>query len=209
METAVEEFILKRCEGAVSRIIRERKEDLKLPNHLLGYRRLYLKLVFRNVQDLLAVRKDLLPLALANAKKRNAVDAYAEVMQDQANGMNGMSVEMDVDEDAEGELYQASTSRGKGPDKDPREYIIDIREYDVTYYLRAAIDLEIRVGLWYAVTFTEERPAFKQLPERVKRADPVVMAYDIETTKAPLKLSDSTVDQIIYDRWTVLSHYQS
>jgi hypothetical protein len=97
METAVEEFILKRYEGAVSRIIRERKEDLKLPNHLLGYRRLYLKLVFRNVQDLLAVRKDLLPLALANAKKRNAVDAYAEVMQDQANGMNGMSVEMDVD----------------------------------------------------------------------------------------------------------------
>jgi DNA polymerase epsilon subunit 1 len=151
----------------------------------------------RNVQDLLAVRKDLLPLALENAKKRNAVDAYAEVMQDQANGMNGMSVEMDVDKDAEGDLYQASTSRGKGPDKDPREYIIDIREYDVTYYLRAAIDLEIRVGLWYAVTFTEGRPAFKQLPERVKRADPVVMAYDIETTKAPLKLSDSTVDQIM------------
>jgi DNA polymerase epsilon subunit 1 len=196
METAVEEFIMKRYEGAVLKIVRERKEDLKLPNHLLGHRRLYLRLVFRNVQDLLAVRRDLLPLALNNAKKRNAVDAYAEVMQDQSHGANGFGVEMDVDEDGEPDDFQ-HLSKGKGPEKDPRDYIIDIREYDVTYYLRTAIDLEIRVGLWYAITFTEGKPAFKNLPERVKRADPVVMAYDIETTKAPLKFPDQAIDQIM------------
>jgi DNA polymerase epsilon subunit 1 len=35
------------------------------------------------------------------------------------------------------------------------------------------------------------------LEERLQRADPVVMAYDIETTKLPLKFPDATVDQIM------------
>lgn len=35
------------------------------------------------------------------------------------------------------------------------------------------------------------------LEERLQRADPVVMAYDIETTKLPLKFPDATIDQII------------
>jgi DNA polymerase epsilon subunit 1 len=90
-------------------------------------------------------------------------------------------------------LGRAGTSR----DTDPRECIIDVREYDVTYYLRVAMDNEIRVGLWYAVTFAEGRPSFKPLTERVKRADPVVMAYDIETTKAPLKFPDHAIDQVM------------
>jgi DNA polymerase epsilon subunit 1 len=59
------------------------------------------------------------------------------------------------------------------------------------------MDNEIRVGLWYAVSFTEGQPSFKPLTERVKRADPVVMAYDIETTKAPLKFPDHAIDQVM------------
>lgn len=35
------------------------------------------------------------------------------------------------------------------------------------------------------------------LEERLQRADPVVMAYDIETTKLPLKFPDATIDQIM------------
>lgn len=35
------------------------------------------------------------------------------------------------------------------------------------------------------------------IPERVKRAEPVVMAFDIETSKAPLKFPDQQVDQIM------------
>ena len=37
----------------------------------------------------------------------------------------------------------------------------------------------------------------KCLEERLQRADPVVMAYDIETTKLPLKFPDATIDQIM------------
>jgi DNA polymerase epsilon subunit 1 len=43
----------------------------------------------------------------------------------------------------------------------------------------------------------EGQPKLTQLTDRVKRAEPVVMAYDIETTKAPLKFPDQAVDQVM------------
>ncbi|TFK37082.1 hypothetical protein BDQ12DRAFT_736481 [Crucibulum laeve] len=186
-ETTVEEWLKKKYEGLICRIVRERKEDLKLPNHLMGHRRLYLQLCFHNISDLLNVRRDILPLALANSAKRDAVDAYAEVISATA----GASMDIEL----EGEMGRSG--KGLGRDKDPREAIIDIREYDVPYYLRVAIDNDIRVGLWYAVTFAAGQPSFSRITERVKRADPVVMAYDIETTKAPLKFPDQAIDQVM------------
>lgn len=35
------------------------------------------------------------------------------------------------------------------------------------------------------------------MQERVARAEPVVMAFDIETTKAPLKFPDQLTDQVM------------
>ena len=49
------------------------------PNHLLGYRRTLLKLTFANVNDLLAVRRTVAPIAERNKRKLNAMDIYAEV----------------------------------------------------------------------------------------------------------------------------------
>lgn len=189
----MEEWLRKTYTGIIVRITREHKDDLKLPNHLMGHRRLYLQLAFRNVSDLLTVRRDLLPLAQANGAKRDAVDAYAEVV----NATSGATVDIEMDAEFQEVGGSASTRAGVVRDKDPKESIIDIREYDVPYHLRVAIDIDIRIGLWYAVTFTAGQPAFRQLKERIKRADPVVMAYDIETTKAPLKFPDQAIDQIM------------
>lgn len=191
METIIEEWALKKYEGLIVRITRVRKEDLQLPNHLLGHKRLYLQLHFRNVSDLLSVRRDIMPLALANSAKLDAVDAYAEVVQ--ATTDASMSIEIE----SEWGVAEESQTGGSSSNKDPREGIIDIREYDVPYYLRVAMDNELRVGLWYSITFTSGHPSFSQIVERVKRADPVVMAYDIETTKAPLKFPDQAVDQVM------------
>jgi hypothetical protein len=47
--------------------------DYSLAQSIIGHRRLYLQIVFRNVGDLLAVRKDTMPLALANSAKLTAV----------------------------------------------------------------------------------------------------------------------------------------
>lgn len=131
------------------RIVRIKKEDLKMvralairqlrhvnnpalkPNHLLGYRRLFLQLRFKNITNLLSVRRDLLPLALKNSQKMDAIDAYAEVV----NATAHMQVSIDDSWTAEAE---GSTSRSKNAD--PKDLIVDIREYDVPYYLRVAID---------------------------------------------------------------------
>lgn len=186
-ETLVEEHLVKRHEGLLTRIVREYKEDLKQPNHLLGARRTFLQLCFRNVQDLLGVRKELLPLAQANAAKRSAVDAYADMVSATTHASSAMDIDYPSNSSSSHAAWGAEDAQTRG-DKDPRECIVDIREYDVPYYLRVAMDNEIRVGLWYGVTFNAGQPVFRQIVERVKRPDPVVVAYDIETTKAPLKV---------------------
>jgi DNA polymerase epsilon subunit 1 len=66
-------------EGAVKSVKRVEKEDLQMPNHLLGYRRTFLELRFANVQNLLAARRDIAPVAEKNKKGMDAMDTYAEV----------------------------------------------------------------------------------------------------------------------------------
>jgi DNA polymerase epsilon subunit 1 len=78
-EAEVEEWIKRAGDGVVKRVSKVEKEDLQMPNHLLGYRRTLLKLEFANVTDLLAVRKVVMPIAEKNKKNVNAMDTYAEV----------------------------------------------------------------------------------------------------------------------------------
>ena len=56
---------------------------------------------------------------------------------------------------------------------------------------------DIRIGKWYSVEAKHGHVKLTCLEERLTRADPVVMAYDIETTKMPLKFPDATIDQIM------------
>ena len=57
--------------------------------------------------------------------------------------------------------------------------------------------LDVRVGLWYEITSQTGAIKIKRIPSLVKRAEPVVMAYDIETSKQPLKFPDQQTDQIM------------
>lgn len=79
-EAEVEEWV-KRVpgEGCVKSVRRVEKDDLKMPNHLLGYKRTFLELKFANVSDLMGARRDIMPIAEKNRKNMNAMDAYAEV----------------------------------------------------------------------------------------------------------------------------------
>lgn len=56
---------------------------------------------------------------------------------------------------------------------------------------------DIRVGLWYEVVANHGEISINLIKERVSRAEPVVMAFDIETTKAPLKFPDQQSDQVM------------
>lgn len=56
---------------------------------------------------------------------------------------------------------------------------------------------DIRVGLWYTVRSLLGVLSIERITDRVKRAEPVVMAFDIEVTKSPLKFPDQATDQIM------------
>lgn len=56
---------------------------------------------------------------------------------------------------------------------------------------------DIRIGKWYTVEAKHGVISLSCLEERLQRADPVVLAFDIETTKLPLKFPDSVTDQIM------------
>lgn len=111
------------------------------PNHLLGYQRTVIQLVFRNVNDLFLVRKEVLPVVQRNQAKMDAVDAYAEVVSRD----HGMDTDF-VDESGDATSaalpdYVAQASNVASTSSSAAtEYLIDIREYDVPYCLRVAID---------------------------------------------------------------------
>ncbi|KAF2685905.1 DUF1744-domain-containing protein [Lentithecium fluviatile CBS 122367] len=182
-EPEVEEWCKRTFEGLVKAIKRVEKEDLSMPNHLTGYRRTFLQLCFANVNDLLAVRKGLGPIVEKNKKNVNAMDTYAEVASTNA----GFDI---FDEGYEYEKRPTATI-------DASDFILDIREYDVPYHVRVAIDKDVRIGKWYTVEAKHGVISLTCIEDRLTPADPVVMAYDIETTKLPLKFPDAVIDQIM------------
>lgn len=179
-EAEVEEFLQRKFE-VVRSLVRVVKDDLRAPNHLLGNRKTFVRIAFDNVNDLLAVRKALLPIIERNMRDLDAIDTYAEMLA--ANRPSLM----------QGESSEFSNTRRQ----DAASYIIDIREYDVPYHIRVAIDCDIRIGKWYTAEAKDGDVKLQEVPERISRADPVVMAFDIETTKLPLKFPDAAIDQIM------------
>lgn len=72
----------------------------------------------------------------------NAIDAYAEAVSAEAAAATRIVID---GEDAPTtawsmEIDAAMNTRKGAGDRDPREGIIDVREFDVPYYLRTAID---------------------------------------------------------------------
>ncbi|OMJ24716.1 DNA polymerase epsilon catalytic subunit A, partial [Smittium culicis] len=164
-ESEVEEYLKRKFEGVIVDAQIIDKEDLDMANHLTGKRRICIKLLFNNIQELMSVRKTL-QFAVKKNKEKLKIQSY--------NSFNSSKYSSNIE-----------------------EYIVELREHDVPYYQRVAIDQNIRVGLWYLVTPDSESITLKCLEEKVNRPDPVVLAYDIETTKLPLKFPDASIDMIM------------
>ncbi|CAI5755607.1 unnamed protein product [Candida verbasci] len=161
-QSEVEEWLKKFLESCnVKQFSRVVKEDLKLPNHLLGLQKTLIKLSFHNIQDLLQARRLLNPIIKDNQLKKETRNIY--------------EIE----------------------NEDPSTFIDDIREFDVPYHVRVSIDNKVRVGKWYDVYAKHAEIELIEDKEKIAFADPVVLAFDIETTKAPLKFPDSKIDQIM------------
>ncbi|KAL6465246.1 hypothetical protein MHYP_G00253790 [Metynnis hypsauchen] len=183
-EREVISFLSKKFQGKVAKLEIVPKEDLDLPNHLVGLKRNYIKLSFNTVDDLIKVKREISPAVRKNREREKSNDAYTNML---SSALVGGSV-MTVDEDG--------TSKKIA---DQLDNIVDMREYDVPYHVRLSIDLKIHVAHWYNVRYrgSAYSPEIVRRDDLVERPDPVVLAFDIETTKLPLKFPDAETDQIM------------
>ncbi|KAH3743851.1 DNA polymerase epsilon catalytic subunit A [Pelomyxa schiedti] len=149
------------------------KEDLTLKNHLSGLRKKCMKVNFLAVPTLVRIRSELDPIIQANKQRTEMSHAY----------------------DAFSTTSSSSSNRHISS---YLQFIDDIREYDIPYYTRVTIDKDLRSGTWYNISFDEGLLQLSGCPQMVsKRPDLSVLAFDIETTKMPLKFPDSETDQIM------------
>ncbi|KAH7671417.1 DNA-directed DNA polymerase protein [Dioscorea alata] len=169
MESEVEAYLKRRYESYIANIEIIDKEDLSLRNHLSGLCRSYLKICFDTVQQLMHVKNDLLHVVERNQSKLDTSEAFESIYSDK---------------------------RVERP-QDYLDCIIDLREYDVPYHVRFAIDMDVRCGQWYDVSVSIEGIELKKRADLLQRAEVHVCAFDIETTKLPLKFPDAEYDIIM------------
>lgn len=73
---------------------------------------------------------------------------------------------------------------------------MDLREYDVPYHVRFSIDCDVRAGQWFEVHAEGGVGRLAKLESLRRMAEPVVCAFDIETTKLPLQFPNAEYDQV-------------
>ncbi|PSR89873.1 DNA polymerase epsilon catalytic subunit A like [Actinidia chinensis var. chinensis] len=169
MEMDVEAYLRRRYESQIADIEIIEKEDLDLKNHLSGLQKAYLKISFDTVQQLMHVKSDLMHVVERNQAKLDAAEAYESIL----------------------------TGKSKQRPQDFIDCIFDLREYDVPYHVRFAIDNDIRCGQWYDVSVSSTGVMLERRTDLLQRAEVHVCAFDIETTKLPLKFPDAEYDLIM------------
>lgn len=185
-EAEVATFLNRKYAGRIAKIEDVEKEDLDMPNHLIGIKARYLKLSFHSVDELVRVRKEISARVKANREIKSLKSTYTDMLGEHFKD----NVEASTSRDR-----SKSTNLSKATDA--LDYLIDIREYDVPYLTRVSIDLGIFAAHWYTIKCRPGHPPeFSRTEETVAWPEPVVLAYDIETTKLPLKFPDVSIDQV-------------
>jgi DNA polymerase epsilon subunit 1 len=184
-EVEIESALRRDFGDVLCSIQRTELEDLDMLNHLATRaRRMFLRVETFTTDELVRIRGHLLPYTQSDAK-RNSRPGRA------THATPGVALPM--------------SDRGRGTD--PYESIRELREYDVSYVTRVCIDCQVRCGFWYRVQQPSSAgvsPVLNLLSELVERANPTVLAYDIECTKAPLKFPDPFADdEIMMISWVV------
>ncbi|KMQ97138.1 dna polymerase epsilon catalytic subunit a [Lasius niger] len=174
----VSTFLSKKYMGLLTKIETTYKEDLDLANHLIGLKQKYLKLSFANTVDLTKVKRDIMRVVKVNKEREKSNTYYTDMLATT--------------------LQPSDKEDNNKQTLDHMDNILDIREYDVPHHVRVSIDANIFCGTWYSVkTKGSEPPIIVRKEDMIEPPEPIVLAYDIETTKLPLKFPDSSIDQIM------------
>ena len=120
-------FISKKFSSYITAMQQVSKEDLDLPNHLVGLKQVYLKLSFLNTTDMQKVRKDILAAVRRNRERSKTSTAYTEML---AEAMEAAR--------SGGDEKGAASSAAKS---NPMDNLVDIREYDLPLHVRYSISV--------------------------------------------------------------------
>lgn len=177
----VSTYLSKKFGGSISSIEIVAKEDLDLPNHLIGLKQTFLKISFPNTSELKKVKQTIFSAVRKNKERENSKTFYSEMLAESTGGS----------------IRGASNSAKKNTDN--LDNIMDIREHDVPYHVRVSINNKIFVGSWYSIQTRGQHgiPVITKRDDLIDRPDMIVLAFDIETTKLPLKFPDASTDQIM------------
>lgn len=180
-------FIQRKFEAQSVRVETVEKEDLDLANHLSGKKKTVLKLSFNTVNELMEVRNALKTVILANQKRMK-----------ESNGEENIRIVGETTAVTVGDVAPSYKASGTGAKEDSLLCLTDLREHDVTYTMRAAIDLDLRVGAWYVVTpvVGSEECSVVWQKDMLEKCNPTVCAFDIECEKSPLKFPNADRDRI-------------
>ncbi|KAG5315775.1 DPOE1 polymerase, partial [Acromyrmex insinuator] len=174
----VSTFLFKKYTGILTKIETIYKEDLDLPNHLIGLKQKYLKLSFANIIDLTKVKRDIMRFVRVNKEREKSNTYYTDML--------ATTLQPNEQQDSGKQIL------------DHMDNILDIREHDVPHHVRVSIDANIFCGIWYSVKSRgSEPPIIMRKEDMIEPPEPIVLAYDIETTKLPLKFPDASIDQIM------------
>ena len=178
-----------------------RKMDLDAPNHLgsmsqtLGGRPM-IKLIFDNVDQLTRVKKEVADVIKDNERTRAGKNSAAAGGKHGGDMMSNDIVMYDASYDGTADGSSSIADPMIARTEDPLSSLLDMREHDVPYLVRVCIDLHLRAGCWYTVTPLSSGGVSISDRATLPKANPTVLAFDIECTKAPLKFPDADHDSI-------------
>lgn len=75
--------------------------------------------------------------------------------------------------------------------------IVQIHEFDIPFEIQVGIEFNIRCGCWYEVSYNGEEYYIRRDINKIAYPDLRIFAFDIETTKPPLKFPNPEFDQIM------------
>ncbi|GAX75625.1 hypothetical protein CEUSTIGMA_g3069.t1 [Chlamydomonas eustigma] len=176
-EAEVEGWLRRKFEGMIQSTDMVMREDLDLKNHLSGLQRKLLKVSFYNSQQLAEVKREVVPIVSRNRAKSKTTAAYSNLTRVGGAGRDqqlGAAVQL----------------------QDVLDSIVDLREHDVPYHVRFAIDTDVRCGHWFTVKRKDGVTTMERRADLLQRAEPRICAWDIETTKLPLQFPNAEYDQV-------------
>lgn len=214
MYLAVQQSSLREAEGAIRKQFRDaiadvshvQLEDISAPNHLASETRTtFLKVECNTTNNLYELREGLMPHIFRNRERRKRMGTVENAVSDRNS--DGLDLVIDIRE------YDVAPVNRLAIDK----------KINVGYWYRVSPSgggggraqrskKRMSVGANTVLHDEEEAPGrnefssahVEKLDDIVERAKPVVLAYDIECTKKPLKFPDPEAgDKVMMISWMV------